>query len=286
MTIYLNWTESRLIHTNTTSALLVNQRRPPIVYLITWKAYTDKQIFSVNTTSLYQKIDNLMPNCDYQINISAIFNTKIKSETITYENVRVDSGDNAVPYDIEVEFLTDQIVKIKWKFDLWLDLLKFRLFIIQKPIRQQQQTAAVDQPVHSTTNHTDVEKYLDIHAQHLIVVNQNQFAFILEDLKKFCVYTFRLVAYTRDAKRASNKSSQSMDIRTQSDVPDGAPENIVTECLNTTAIRVTWDRPQWDKCNGLIIGYRLVLKFDEQIKNFYLDSEPKSFVLNQLIPGN
>jgi hypothetical protein len=269
--IYLNWTKSNVENYITTE-------NEPIVYVITWKASNDKRIRAVNTTRLNQVIDSLTPNRDYQINISSIFNSTIKSEVVTFNDIRIENPDDAygIPYNISVEFLTSQIIKIKWKFNLMTDLLKFRLFIIQTPIMQQAHSHG--------DSRANGEKFLDIYMQHLTVSTQNEFSFVLEDLKKFCAYSFRLVGFTKD-KMLQSKSSQSVEVRTQSDVPDGAPENIITERLNTTAIRVSWDTPAWDKCNGLITGYKLVLKFDEQVKNFYLGSEPRSFVLGQLTPG-
>jgi neogenin len=75
-------------------------------------------------------------------------------------------------------------------------------------------------------------------------------------------------------------------IETPSDVPDGPPENLKAETINTTALFVRWNRPSTEKCNGLIIGYKLAIKEnDKQVWNSQEASEPRSKLINNMLPN-
>ncbi|XP_076440901.1 protein sidekick-like isoform X2 [Babylonia areolata] len=66
-------------------------------------------------------------------------------------------------------------------------------------------------------------------------------------------YQFR-VAATNDIG-TSNYSDPSVEVRTQSDKPDGAPQNLRVVAVTRTSIRASWEQPAEDTWNGLLINY-------------------------------
>ena len=85
----------------------------------------------------------------------------------------------------------------------------------------------------------------------------------------------------------ANYNSAEVVVETPSDVPDGPPENLQVETLNTTSILVQWGLPLVDKRNGLIVGYKIAVKEnDKQVWNSNVDSEPRRKVIAGLLPGH
>jgi len=77
-----------------------------------------------------------------------------------------------------------------------------------------------------------------------------------------------------------------LTIETPSDVPDGPPENLQAETINTTAILIQWTPPAPDKCNGLITSYKLSIKEnDKQVWNSNEDPEPRRKLVTNLLPN-
>ena len=103
---------------------------------------------------------------------------------------------------------------------------------------------------------TSSEKYLDIEIPNL-ESSDSFYEFLLEDLLKYSTYKFTLVAINKQMliELDSNNTSTELDehnqvnfkpnfklngadlfIETPSDVPDGPPENLQIEALNTTSV--------------------------------------------------
>ncbi len=77
-----------------------------------------------------------------------------------------------------------------------------------------------------------------------------------------------------------------LTIETPSDVPDGPPENLQAETINTTTILVQWSPPASDKCNGYITGYKLSIKEnDKQVWNSDEATEPRKKLVSNLFPN-
>ena len=141
------------------------------------------------------------------------------------------------------------------------------------------------------------EKYIDIDLpSDLEQLVDSYYEFLLEDLLKYSTYKFRLLALDQQQLDSSatnqtmlllSPNSAEIVVETPSDVPDGAPENLRVETLNTTSILVEWAQPAVEKRNGLIVGYKISIKENEkQIWHSNVDSEPRSKIISGLLPGN
>uniref|UniRef100_A0A5F9DUQ9 Neogenin n=1 Tax=Oryctolagus cuniculus TaxID=9986 RepID=A0A5F9DUQ9_RABIT len=91
---------------------------------------------------------------------------------------------------------------------------------------------------------TDKEQDIDVSSH----------SYTLNGLKKHTEYTFRVVAYN---KHGPGVSTQDVTVRTLSDVPSAAPQNLSLEVRNSKSIVVHWQPPPPATQNGLISGYKI-----------------------------
>ena len=156
-----------------------------------------------------------------------------------------------------------------------------------------------------------IEKYINIDIP-ADFVNSDHYEFLLEDLLKYSSYKFRLVAIDMnyfDKIRSLNsennfipsesepfdeyidesymkENSVAILIETPSDVPDGAPESVIAETVNTTAILLKWELPALDKRNGPIIGFKITVKeSDKQMWHLDVDNEPRVRLMSGFLPA-
>ncbi|CAK7301278.1 NEO1 [Vulpes lagopus] len=109
---------------------------------------------------------------------------------------------------------------------------------------------------------TDKEQDVDV-SSHSHTIN---------GLKKYTEYSFRVVAYN---KHGPGVSTQDVAVRTLSDVPGAAPQNLSLEVRNSKSIVIHWQPPPPATQNGQIIGYKIR----------YRKASRKSDVTETLVPG-
>ncbi|XP_058521434.1 neogenin isoform X6 [Ochotona princeps] len=85
-------------------------------------------------------------------------------------------------------------------------------------------------------------------------VDVSSHSYTINGLKKYTEYTFRVVAYN---KHGPGVSTQDVAIRTLSDVPSAAPQNLSLEVRNSKSILVHWQPPPPTTQNGVISGYKI-----------------------------
>ncbi|XP_070618749.1 neogenin isoform X4 [Erythrolamprus reginae] len=99
-------------------------------------------------------------------------------------------------------------------------------------------------------------------------------------LRKYTEYSFRVVAYN---KHGPGVSTQDVVIRTLSDVPSAAPQNLTLEVQNSKSIMMHWQPPPPGTHNGQIIGYKI--RYRKVIRKSDVTEIMVGTQLSQLIEG-
>uniref|UniRef100_A0AC11E8A8 Neogenin 1 n=1 Tax=Ovis aries TaxID=9940 RepID=A0AC11E8A8_SHEEP len=118
---------------------------------------------------------------------------------------------------------------------------------------------------------TDKEQDVDV-SSHSHTIN---------GLKKYTEYSFRVVAYN---KHGPGVSTQDVAVRTFSDVPSAAPQNLSLEVRNSKSIVIHWQPPPPAAQNGQITGYKVRYRKASR-KSDVTETLVSGAQLSQLIEG-
>lgn len=288
-----------------------------IIYTVIWRAKHMENQRELITTNSSLLIDELKPDTLYLIQVCASLSSTKGPYAFIEVNTTSELKIPGAPIDFKAEFvdfkyhqIMSPTLKFRWKRPIVNaeNIIKYRLYYEHLHYGPDglNESRENDYDLMSNINYynpdqyfineyeeeEEDEKYLDIDTPSGIFQNgvDSSYEFLLEDLKKYSTYKFRLVAISNEMENnhdfKSNEGAQ-LIIETPSDVPDGPPKNLKTETLNTTAIFVRWDLPDIEKRNGLIIGYKLSIKENEKkVWNSNEQAEPRSKLINNLLPNH
>lgn len=93
----------------------------------------------------------------------------------------------------------------------------------------------------------------ELETQSVVVKNM----YTLHGLDKNSLYSVRVESI---GPNGQGKSSDELQFRTYTDVPDAAPTEIKAESVGSTVITLKWNPPPESKRNGEIVGYRIRYK--------------------------
>ncbi|XP_073435559.1 neogenin isoform X11 [Dendrobates tinctorius] len=105
-------------------------------------------------------------------------------------------------------------------------------------------------------------------------------SYTVNNLKKYTEYTFRVVAIN---KHGPGVSTHDVIVRTLSDVPSAAPQNLTLEVRSSQSIFVQWQPPPAGTQNGPIVGYKL--RFRKTARKIDTNEILVDAQLSQLVNG-
>ena len=193
---------------------------------------------------------------------------ELKKTAIIVRNKRQEFSNSEI--NLTYEFITTQIVKLKWRVLSNDAVHKFRLFY--------RHTYLLNTSI--TPPSPPEERFIDLSSDATVkIIDNKSYEYLLEDLNKYSAYYLVVVNH-------NNETSNEIYFQTPSDVPDNAPENVKIDILNATSIKLKWSSPPLEKCNGVIKGYKIFIKENEkQLINLNVDSKPEYKIINNLNSG-
>ncbi|XP_059158573.1 neogenin-like [Physella acuta] len=90
-------------------------------------------------------------------------------------------------------------------------------------------------------------------------IPKHRLNFLAKDLIKNSNYRFEILPYAGDV----HGEAFVIFAKTFGDKPEGPPKNVQIKSLNSSALLASWHHPDPDQTNGLVIGYKLVLREKE-----------------------
>ncbi|XP_014439235.1 neogenin isoform X3 [Tupaia chinensis] len=112
-------------------------------------------------------------------------------------------------------------------------------------------------------------------------VDVSSLSYTVNGLKKYTEYSFRVVAYN---KHGPGVSTEDVAVRTLSDVPSAAPQNLSLEVRNSKSVMTHWQPPPPTTQNGQITGYKIRYRKASR-KSDFAEALVPGTQLSQLIEG-
>lgn len=104
-------------------------------------------------------------------------------------------------------------------------------------------------------------------------------------MEKNTEYKIRVEA---EGQNGAGQTSDTLTIRTLSDVPSAAPQNVRVDSTQPTSISITWQPPGEDEQNGAITGYKVKYKTKKRGSKgniVVVDGNPGRYTLHGLEQG-
>ncbi|XP_070563070.1 LOW QUALITY PROTEIN: receptor-type tyrosine-protein phosphatase delta-like [Ptychodera flava] len=199
---------------------------------------------AVNT----HQIRNLRANTLYKIRLAARTERGLGVSTSVISVRTRQAVPDAPPQNVRGEFLDSTSIQIHWA---------------PPPASQQNGVITgyeiyynmiLDETYDEGSDASDALSRETIDAVHTIEVSSSARSSTLQDLEKWTQYRIWMVASTIVG---DGPASEPIIVRTDEDVPDGAPKKIEVRALNSTAIHIKWRAPSASRRNGRIRGYQI-----------------------------
>ncbi|KAF6203181.1 hypothetical protein GE061_003598 [Apolygus lucorum] len=113
------------------------------------------------------------------------------------------------------------------------------------------------------------------------VMNAGATQYTVSNLRKFTKYEFFLVPFF---KSVEGQPSNTKIVQTLEDVPSASPTSITPEVINSTSILLRWSPPPPQHINGILLGYRVVLRSNNSLSESHLNTTTPSLTLARLSP--
>ncbi|KAK7497852.1 hypothetical protein BaRGS_00010986 [Batillaria attramentaria] len=107
--------------------------------------------------------------------------------------------------------------------------------------------------------------------------------YIAGSLKMFSNYRFEIIPYSNDIIGEGSV----IFAETFSGRPDAPPSKVVMKPLNATHILVSWEAPEKESQNGVITGYKLIMKKKggPRLAKFSVETTRRNYTFKNLEPG-
>ena len=320
------WRPPSIIKTSATSS----DKPGALTYTVVWRAKQMERQREMNTSQQSVRVDDLTPETLYLIQVCAVLGSTRGPYAFLEVATSKEALIPGPPVDFKAEFVEfnyhssqTPTLKFKWKKPVKnaQHIVKYRLYykhlhygpVSDNGLKKVDEYSGEYFPMGGNENDlleaqefanpgdygdekASENKYLDIDVPGEAFSGtqeaDNNYEFLLEDLRKYSTYKFALIGvdaaspvHELNSTEYLEKNSAELIVETPSDVPDGPPEHIDVDTLNTTAIVIRWEMPAVEKRNGLIIGYKIAVKEnDKQVWNSDEDSEPRHKLINNLLP--
>ncbi|XP_014250865.1 roundabout homolog 2-like isoform X2 [Cimex lectularius] len=113
------------------------------------------------------------------------------------------------------------------------------------------------------------------------VMNAGATQYTVSNLRKFTKYEFFLVPFF---KSVEGQPSNSKIVQTLEDVPSATPTGVSFEIINTTSVFLRWSPPPPQHLNGVLLGYKVVIRSNTSFAETSLNTTTASMLLGNLSP--
>ncbi|XP_042191200.1 protein tyrosine phosphatase receptor type Fa isoform X7 [Callorhinchus milii] len=184
-------------------------------------------------TSSYT-VDDLKPDKLYYFRLAARSEHGLGAFTQTISTKTMQSTPSAPPQDVQGTTFSSTSVRVSWH---------------PPPANSQNGVITKYSVIYQAVDSEDNTKHV------LDNIEADATSWLVEGLEKWTEYRVWVRAHTNVGP---GPKSTPVNIRTDEDVPSAAPRKVELDPVNSTAIKVTWKAPVYNKQHGQIRGYQII----------------------------
>ncbi|CAI4226532.1 unnamed protein product [Auanema sp. JU1783] len=226
-------------------------------YHVSFKEENSERERVMNFSSTSATLKGLQPDTLYLVRVAAENEAGV-GKTSDYIKVTT-REEQAVPgrvTNLKAKAIGSEAIEVSWDPpQVGPVALRYKVFYIKSPPDDEEET----QTVTSATTYT------------------------FHGMDKFTEYLIRVEA---DGDKGSGLSSDTVSVRTLSDIPREPPKQIAVEAISSTSVRVTWKEPV-EGVNGNITGYKIKYKTKSRGTKGnvnVVDADKREYTINSLEP--